>query len=143
VSRIIAPADQLRHRLTELLDEDVEAYEGVLQARASTSGAAAALTRATEVPLLVARGSRDVLTLGEAVAPRARRSTLSDLGAAAALAWGALESAALTAGANLLEVADPEFARASERELAGLLAEGQAARHGISEVIARRMEQHS
>jgi len=57
---------------------------------------------------------------------------------AAALAGGALESGVLTARANLAEVTDARFARASEDELAVLLAEGREARQRASETIASR-----
>ncbi len=142
-SGIIAKADELRQRLAELVTEDMDAYRGVLEARRSAVGpdvVQRAVARATEVPLLLARGSRDVLALCETVASQVRPSTLSDLGVAAALAWGALESGALTARANLGDVRDAQVARVSEAELAGLLAEGREARHRASETIARRMK---
>jgi formiminotetrahydrofolate cyclodeaminase len=80
-----------------------------------------------------------VLSLGEAVAEEARASTLSDLGVACALAWAALESAALTARVNLAELADPGIARGWQGELDELLAEGRRARQHVSDVLARRL----
>lgn len=141
VSAGIARADELGQRLARLVTEDMDAYRRVVEARRSGGGPDAvqrALTRATEVPLMLARGSRDVLALCESVAPRARASALSDLGVAAALAGGALESGVLTARANLAEVTDARFARASEDELAVLLAEGREARQRALETIASR-----
>jgi len=70
-----------------------------------------------------------------------RASALSDLGVAAALAWGALESGVLTARANLADVTDARFATVSEDELAALLAEGREARQRASETIAGRTAQ--
>ena len=141
VSPSIARADELWQRLAGLVTDDMDAYRRVIDARRSGGGPDAvqrALTRATEVPLMLARGSRDVLALCESVAPRARASALSDLGVAAALAGGALESGVLTARANLAEVTDARFARASEDELAVLLAEGREARQRALETIASR-----
>jgi len=141
VSPSIARADELWQRLAGLVTDDMDAYRRVIDARRSGGGPDAvqrALTRATEVPLMLARGSRDVLALCESVAPRARASALSDLGVAAALAGGALESGVLTARANLADVTDARFARASEDELAVLLAEGREARQRASETIASR-----
>ncbi len=141
VSPSIARADELWQRLAGLVTDDMDAYRRVIDARRSGGGPDAvqrALTRATEVPLMLARGSRDVLALCESVAPRARASALSDLGVAAALAVGALESGVLTARANLAEVTDARFARASEDELAVLLAEGREARQRVLETIASR-----
>ena len=141
VSPSIARADELWQRLAGLVTDDMDAYRRVIDARRSGGGPDAvqrALTRATEVPLMLARGSRDVLALCESVAPRARASALSDLGVAAALAVGALESGVLTARANLADVTDARFARASEDELAVLLAEGREARQRVLETIASR-----
>ena len=141
VSPSMARADELWQRLAGLVTDDMDAYRRVIDARRSGGGPDAvqrALTRATEVPLMLARGSRDVLALCESVAPRARASALSDLGVAAALAGAALESGVLTARANLADVTDARFARASEDELAVLLVEGREARQRVLETIASR-----
>jgi methenyltetrahydrofolate cyclohydrolase len=142
LSGITAKAAEFGQRLGGLVTDDMDAYRHVLEARRSAAGpdvVERALVRATKVPLVLARTCRDVLALCEAAAPRTRPSTLSDLGVAAALAWGALESGALTARANLADVADEAFVRASEEELAGVLAGGQEARRRVSETIAGRM----
>jgi formiminotetrahydrofolate cyclodeaminase len=139
----IAAADQLRERLSALMGDDMEAYQGVLRARKRAPGTApvgAAMMRATEVPLGVARASRDVLALCEAVAPRARASALSDLGVAAALAWGALEAAALTVRANLKALEDAERARAWSSELEGLIADGQGSHRRAGVIVVSRTE---
>ena len=141
VGLLTARADQLRQRLAELVDDDMDAYRGVLGSRASGPDAVqTALKRAIDAPLHIARGSRDVLALCEALAPRARIGVLSDLGVAAALAWGALDSGALTARVNLQALTDAEFVRVRARELEDLLTEGERARHRASEIVTRRME---
>lgn len=144
LSAITARAAELGQRLEGLVTDDMDAYRRVLEARRSAAGPDAverALVHATQVPLALARTCRDVLALCEAAASRTRASTLSDLGVAAALAWGALESGGLTARANLADVADAAFVRASEEELAGVLAGGQEARRRVSETIERRMRE--
>jgi methenyltetrahydrofolate cyclohydrolase len=141
MSAIVALADDLGGRLAGLMTDDMDAYRSVIEARRSGGGPEAierALARATEVPMKLAAASRDVLALSETLAPLARRSALSDLAVAAALAWGALESGAATARANLAEVVDAELARSSETELTGLLANGQHTRHRLLETIRAR-----
>ena len=143
MSEIASRADQLRHRLAGLVDEDMDAYLRVLQARAKAPAGPdveRALRGATEVPLHVTRASRDVLALCEQIVPRARLSAVSDLGVAAALGGGALESGALIARVNLNELADAAFVRDSEREIEGLLAEGDGLRRRICDMIASRMQ---
>jgi methenyltetrahydrofolate cyclohydrolase len=141
-SRSIAAAEQLRETLARLVVEDAEAYRGVVRSRSQAPGSATtvdALRRATEVPLSLCRHSRDVLALCEAVVPRARESTISDLGVAAALAWGALEAGALTARANLKALRDGEFVRRSEGELGAVLSQGAQARERVTRAVAERM----
>jgi formiminotetrahydrofolate cyclodeaminase len=139
-SRIVAQADELWGRLASLVNEDVTAYRRVVDARRSGDPDAMerALVQATEVPMRLATANRDALALAETLAPLARRSALSDLAVASALALGALESGALTVRANLPDVADAEFARMSESGVAGLLASGQDSRRRLLGTIAAR-----
>jgi methenyltetrahydrofolate cyclohydrolase len=141
VGPVTTRADELRHRLGELVDDDVEAYRGVLESRASGPDAVqTALKRAIDAPLHISTKSRDVLALCETLAPLARRSAVSDLGVAAALAWGALESGALTARVNLKGLQDAAVVRAAASDVEQVLAEGQELRHRAGEIITRRME---
>ncbi len=134
-------ADRGRRRLEELMTEDAEAYRAVIAARRAGEGPAAvqrALIGATEVPLALARSSVGVLALCAAAVQRARASALGDLGVAAATAWSAAESAALTARANLAGLADEAFARRAEAELASLLDRGREARRQVSAALEDR-----
>ena len=143
MAAITTAADRLKDQLASLMGEDVEAYRGLLRARKKGAGPAvieAAMVRATEVPLGVARASGEVLGLCATAAPRARASTLSDLGVAAALAEGALEAAALTVRTNLRDLRDAERARGVADELDGLTSRGSESRRRASEVIGRRIE---
>ena len=135
-------ADELRRRLAHLTTDDAAAYDEVLGARRANdpSAAEAALARATDVPLAVARSAGDVLALVGEVAPAARASALADLGVALALAEAALNGAVITARANLVEMADAARARAAGAEIDGLVAQGQARRHRAAEAIAQRSE---
>ena len=139
---VASSADGLWRRLFALVDDDVVAYRHVIEARRRGAGARpaleAALARATDVPLALVTGSRDVLAMCEAVGTRARPSALSDLGVAASLAWGALEAGAVTARANLKELTDSEFVRESEQRLKGLVMEGETLCRRASEAIAKR-----
>jgi formiminotetrahydrofolate cyclodeaminase len=122
------------------MTDDAGAYRAVLAARRANDAAAAeaALARATEVPIAVARSARDVLALAGELAPAARASALGDVGVALALAGAALDGAAITARANLAEMADAERARRAATQIDGLVADGQARRRRAAEAIARR-----
>ena len=138
--RIATRADELRERLTGLVTQDMDAYRGLLDARRSKQPDVIerALRHATDIPLKVARDSHSVLTVCETAASRARVSTLSDLGVAAALGWAALEAGALTARTNLADVGDAAFAEASARELASLLTGGRDAHGRTLDTITAR-----
>ena len=103
---IVDEMQVLRVRMLALIGRDVEAFGRVVEARRRTDEARAAAIRdaligATEVPLELAAASARVLEQCTAVLPRARPSTLADVGVAATLAAAALEGAALTVRANL------------------------------------------
>src|SRR5262245_30434013 len=139
---IATRADELRERLTGLVTGDMDAYRGLLDARRSKQPDVIerALRYATDVHLMVARESHSVLTVCETGASRARASTLSDLGVAAALGWAALEAVALTARTNLGDLHDTAYTETSERELGGLLVGGRDARGRTLDTITARMK---
>jgi methenyltetrahydrofolate cyclohydrolase len=123
---IVNEADDLRARMLGLIDADVAAFGRVVEARRRTDdGRAAAvsdaLIGATEVPLELAAASARVLEQCAEVLPRARPSTLADIGVAATLAAAALEGAALTARANLDVLPASAFVAESRRRLDGWL----------------------
>ena len=152
---IVDDMQALRARMVALIEEDVATFGRVVEARRLADDARAgamrdALIGATEVPLELAAASAHVLEQCAAMLPRARPSTLADLGVAAALAAAALEGAALTARANLaaLDGAAPEgtgltaranlegvsapvFVAESRKRLDRLLREGATLRAGL------------
>ena len=123
---IVGEAEALRIRMLAIVDRDVEAFGRVVEARRCTGDARAAavseaLIGATEVPLELAAASARVLEQCAEVLPRARPSTLADIGVAATLAAAALEGAALTARANLEILPASAFVAESRRRLDGWL----------------------
>jgi formiminotetrahydrofolate cyclodeaminase len=143
IGEVAERADDLRRRLITLADDDARAYACVIAAhRLPTperqAAVQATLEHATEVPARVAATSRDVLALGERIAPCARASTLSDLGVAAILAHGALGAAALTARMNLAWIAAGEFKAETSRQVDALVAEGRQLAERIEAALAAR-----
>jgi formiminotetrahydrofolate cyclodeaminase len=137
---LAAAADGLRRHLADLVGADSRAYAAVVQARGDLRSrpGQAALVGATEVPLRVVRESRRVLELCLTLAPTARASARADLGVAACLAWAALEAGALTARANLKDLADPAFVEAAGGELDRATREGARLRDDILRLGAGR-----
>jgi formiminotetrahydrofolate cyclodeaminase len=135
----VTAADLARARLLELGAEDAAAYQAVIAARrAAPEARAAALERATDVPLEIAAVAHGVLALAARVAPAARASTVGDLSVAAALARGALEGAAITARLNLRDLADPERRATAEQALAERVASAEALERATRAAVAAR-----
>ena len=136
-------AEALRARLTALVQEDADAFTAVIEARRAPdeerpAAARAALVRATEVPVDIARGAERILALCDRLATSARASTVSDLGVAVLLAAAALEGAALTARVNLRDLDDPAFVSRTRAMLAKLVGDAAVTRHRLAQVVAAR-----
>jgi methenyltetrahydrofolate cyclohydrolase len=130
---IVGEAEALRERMLGMIGRDVAAYGNVVEARRRRDATRAdavreALVGATEVPLELAAMSARVLEQCVAALPAARPSTLADLGVAATLALAALESAAVTARANLDVLDAPGFVADGRRRLDRLVRDGAALR---------------
>lgn len=118
-----------RRTFEESADEDKVAFEELVAVQRSVkqlpeSEAAererrlnAAYVRAASVPLSLARAALDLIRNTEAGLEFASRFTVSDIGAAATLAQGALEAALLTVSANLAYI-DEATATETQAEMA-------------------------
>lgn len=126
-------AEALRERLTAIITEDVEAFDGLMAAyklpRASEDEKLArgraiqeGLKRATDVPLSCAEACAQVVALSRRIASTGNRGVISDAGVAALAAQAALRSAALNVYINAPAIKDAEFVRVRRGRLDELLA---------------------
>ena len=148
--RVLAEAIKLRDELVELADRDSDAFNAVMAAyrlpkEAESDRAAreqaiqAALKGATEIPHQTALCCSRVLELAEVVVARGSKSALSDGGAAAVLAEGALQAALLNVAINLASLSDETVKLEYTRERERLAHQAQAKRAMILEEIAERL----
>lgn len=146
-----ALAERRRDGLAALVAADVTAYEAVVAARrldgaARAEALRAALRRATEIPLDIARGGAEVLTVAGAVAREVRHTVVSDLGVVAELAWAAVRGGLVITRANLLDGghapdADAAFITAMAGEADRIEREAVALHHFIRDVIEARQRE--
>lgn len=110
----------LRDELMLLAEEDAKAYDGVvasarsLRKKGGTATGRAhqrAIERASEVPARTAEACGAVLEYAARLAKLSRKSTLSDLETAVALAQAGVRGAYLNVSVNLDWIADAEFVR--------------------------------
>lgn len=146
---LLAKSEDLRRRLTELVETDEAAY-GVLSAayklpkdtgeqkQARTAAIQEALISATATPMEIARACVQVLSLCGPIAEKGNVSAVSDAGVAALLAEAGLRSAALNVLINLAAIKDKRFVARTRRELNGLLrGKGKLKDQIVRDVIAK------
>lgn len=128
IKALLARSEELRKRLIDLLEADVQVYTKVSKAykmprvteeekRVRTEAIQAALKEAAAVPMAVAEACVKVLELCTRVAKKGNVMAVSDAGIAALMAEAGLRSAALNVLINLGAIKDQEFV---EREGARL-----------------------
>lgn len=137
---------QLEAEVASLADRDIEVLDDLLKAQRSLkktddrSEYARALKEAAESPVLIARACLELLEIITAQMDRATRFTVSDLGAAAALAQGAARAAIFTSEVNvaLLENEDTVSLGTSTEALALDIADVLSSVDALSTVIYQR-----
>jgi formiminotetrahydrofolate cyclodeaminase len=147
---VLEHAEGARARLTDLIDEDIKAFDAVMAAyampratdeqRAMRSAAIqTALHQATRTPLACARTSAEVLDLALVALERGSRSAAGEAAVAALAAGAAFRAAALNVAINLGSIKDRDFVSARRQELDEIVG-----RHGgidahVDELLARRL----
>ena len=131
---VLAEAALLQEQLAAAIAEDAAAFEQVMAAWRDKSGTeaarAAAIEQATigagEVPLRVARLSRDAAVLATRMAAAGNVNAVSDGAAGAIMAHAAVQAAALNVKINGVGLKDRALAQAWTEEADALVAESAA-----------------
>lgn len=139
-------AVELRDRLSELLAEDIAAFNAVMAAYKLPTNEPTrcrrieeALKGACEVPLETAVHCLRALESAEIVAKEGNKNAASDAAAAAALAEAGLEIALLNVVANLRSIEDEGFKGECERRRRELAAAGAGLKERTLEAVQRRL----
>jgi len=138
MKEILGKAEELRHRLTGMIEDDVKAFDAVMGAygmaketeadkAARDRAIQAALKQATDVPMRCCRAAREVIDLAEIAADKGNLNVISDAGVGVLAAYAALRSAALNVFTNARMITDKTFAEAKLKELNQLLAGAEGA----------------
>jgi len=150
VSVILKKSESLRKQLTELLEEDVQAYTQLSQtmkmprdteeqkaARAALMDKS--LKGATEVPMRVAEACVSVMALCPSAAEKGNTNAVSDVGVGILMAEAGLRSAALNVLINLGLIKDERFVSESRRKLNSLLQGKPALRDEIYNLVVSKL----
>jgi formiminotetrahydrofolate cyclodeaminase len=147
---LLAKAEELRHRLTGMIEDDVKAFDAVMGAygmaketdaeKAARSGAIqAALKLATEVPLRCCHAAREVIDLAAATSAKGNLNVISDAGVGVLAAYAALRSAALNVYTNAKMITDKAFADAKLKELETLLSGAEGVTEKAYELVKGKL----
>ncbi len=150
ISELVAQSEELRQRLTDLLEADVQAYTGVSRAykmprqtaeeKAARSAAIQeALKAATQAPMQVAEACVEVLDLCTPAAEKGNVNAVSDAGVAALMAEAGLRSAALNVIININAIKDQAFRSAMQDKLDALLDGKPAFKDQIYDLVVEKL----
>ena len=139
--RILNKANSLRNGFLEALDEDIQAYNEVIDAYRLPSDSEeenekrtkiiqSALKNATVPPLKIAQLAIEVLKLSKECAISGNRNAITDAGTSAILANAAVQSAMFNVDINLSSISDSNFVREKKRK-----------RENFSEIAQKKSEE--
>jgi formiminotetrahydrofolate cyclodeaminase len=131
--QLLARIEPLGRELRNLMQADIDAYNGVMNAyklpkltdeekQTRTRAVQAALKHASEVPLRVAELCAALIDLARPIAEKGNRNAISDAGVGVLMAEAGLRGAALNVSINLASIQDQPFVNDHRRRLAQLLA---------------------
>jgi formiminotetrahydrofolate cyclodeaminase len=137
----LARSETLRAELSQLMTDDIEAYQAVMAAyrlpkgtkeekAARTEAIQAGLKQATLTPLATARACAEVIELGQFVVESGNPNAASDAGAGAACAQAGLKAATLNVLINLSSIKDEVFVSTHQTELNQILS-----KHNLADEI--------
>ncbi len=143
-------SETLRARLTEMMAEDVRAFDTVMAAyrlpkgtdadkAARTTAIQDASKKATMVPLAAARACAEVIDLCRPAAEMGNPNVISDAGVAVLCAQAGLKSAALNVLINLGAIRDEAFVARYKGELNQILTGHEIIANEVYELVKSKL----
>jgi formiminotetrahydrofolate cyclodeaminase len=150
IKAVMRDAESLRARLTDMIAEDIAAFDALMaayglpketdeQKTARSAAIQAGLKHATEVPLACARLCAEVIALSHRAAAKGNLNVISDAGVAALAAQAALRSAALNVYINAPSIKDREFADSRLNEIETLLRDAVAQSEAAFAIVKAKL----
>ena len=143
---VLAKAEDLRHRMTAMIQDDVQAFDTVMGAygmpkesdadkEARNAAIQDALKQATDVPIRCCRLAREVIDLALTASEKGNLNVISDAGVGVLAANAALRSAALNVYINAKMISDKSFVDAKLGELESLLDGAEATTEKAYDIV--------
>ena len=150
MERALEDSSKLVERLTELVDEDAQAYTSVVTALRLPKGTDEekgkrmeamqnGLRRAIAVPVEVMELSLEAIRLAYLVVRKGNEGALSDSGSGAMLAFAALHAASMNVKINLKQIQDQEFKNEVSEKLGEMEEEAELLRSEVLTEVNLKM----
>ena len=150
IASLLEQSKELRLRLADLLEEDVQVFTRVSQAMkmprdteeqkaARTATMQEELKAATDVPMRVAEACVSVMDLCRPAAEKGNVNAVSDAGVAILMAEAGLRGAALNVLINLGWIKDKAFVEANQARLDALLEDKPALRDEVYQYVVEKL----
>ncbi len=148
---VLAESEDLRKRLTELVDRDAEAFDGIMRARKMLKDTEEeqekrnqALDEATRhavaVPLEVMTTAKRVLELAKTCAEKGNVNSVSDAGVGAEMAQTAIIGAGLNVKINLMGFGDEAYANEKLHHMRELEQSGASLKDEVLRIVHQKIE---
>ena len=146
MKEVLSKAEDLRHRMTAMIQDDVRAFDTVMGAYgmpketdadkdARNAAIQDALKQATDVPIRCCRLAREVIDLALTASEKGNLNVISDAGVGVLSAHAALRSAALNVYINAKMISDKSFVDAKLGELESLLDGAEATTEKAYDIV--------
>ena len=147
---VLEKTEKIRHRFTELIDEDDKAFSELMTAfklpkdtddekKARSEEIQAATKKAALVPLEMMHHCCDLIPLAMATAVKGNPNVISDAGVSALLAGAAAQAAALNVHINLVGLKDRKWAEDKFAEMNRMLRESREGTDGVMKIVTGMM----
>ncbi|SHH36893.1 Formimidoyltetrahydrofolate cyclodeaminase [Thermosyntropha lipolytica DSM 11003] len=151
MEQALAKAEALHQKLTQLVDDDTNAFNEVMAAfkmpketeeekEKRKAAIQEAYKKAADVPYTIAKTCLEVLTLAEGIVNKVNTNAISDIGVASLAAHTGLEGAVMNVKINLPSIKDETYVNNRKREIEEFLKQGGASRDKIYEAVCKMLE---
>jgi len=150
IKKIISSSEKLRYELSQLIEEDVKAFNNFMatykmpketedEKKIRTEKIQESLIEAAKVPLKVAYKCLEVLSLSREVAEKGNINVISDAGVAVLLAEAALESAILNVKINLRMIKDEKTREELSSSIKEILLKEKGQKEKVLEIVESKI----
>ncbi len=146
IKEILNESENLRARMSALIDEDVKVYEefsSVFKLPKETDGRKEkiqeALKKAAKVPLEIAQLGMEIIQLNKELLPICNPRLISDIGVSLSLAYSSVEIGALNVEINLASIKDEQFNKNCKEKLESFMRVSRQIKDEIYPEVEKRI----